>query len=84
VLAHPEPAGTFNVGSGAGCSLNDLVETVRRVTGRQLPVSYLPARTIDVQSIALDPSAMHARFGWRPEVGLATGIARTWDWLRTQ
>jgi UDP-glucose 4-epimerase len=84
VLTHPDPSGTFNVGSGDGCSLNELVEIVQRASGRPLPVRHLPARTIDVQSIVLDCSAIRARLGWRPRVDLADGIARTWSWLSTR
>lgn len=76
--------GVINAGSGEGCSLNELCGLIRSVTGRELPVEYLPGRAFDVKQIVLDMSAARARFHWRPRIPLADGLSRTWDALKSQ
>lgn len=84
VLTKSDGSGTFNVGSGIGHSLNDLKAIIEKASGKQLHVSYEASRDIDVQRIVLDSSAMQKRFGWVPQISLATGIEDTWKWLCTQ
>ncbi len=71
--------GVLNVGSGAGHSLNEVCELIRDVTGRDLPVQYLPGRDFDVSRIVLDIDAATSRLGWLPRVPLREGIVRTWS-----
>ncbi|UHQ22690.1 NAD-dependent epimerase/dehydratase family protein [Lysobacter sp. 5GHs7-4] len=71
-------SGVYNVGSGAGHSLNAVLAAVERVTGRTIRVEHLPERGFDVREVVLDIAAASARFGWRPQVELEQGIALTW------
>jgi len=73
--------GTYNAGSGLGCSLNELSQCVRDVTGRRLPAEYLPARGFDVPKIILDITSASSKFGWKPKVDLRKGVAMTWEAL---
>jgi UDP-glucose 4-epimerase len=79
VLAH-EPAAdgprVFNVGTGQGTSLRELVETIGHVMGRAPEVSYTPGRTTDVSTNILDASRLRECTGWTPRVSLAEGIRR--------
>lgn len=77
-----EECGVFNVGSGTGCSLNELCDLIREVTGRPLPMDYLPARGFDVSRIVLDVDAATRRFAWSPRVSLREGLRRTWCALK--
>lgn len=75
----PRP-GTYNVGSGGSVSLIELLEILAEVSGREPNVKYLPARPIDVPVTQLDSSKLEACTGWKPEVDLREGVARTWEW----
>ena len=77
-------AGTFNLGSGVGYSLNRLREIVERTTGRTLAVDHRPARPIDVKSVVLDSAVFRTAFEWAPTVGLEQGIGWTWQRLEAQ
>jgi UDP-glucose 4-epimerase len=68
---------TFNIGSGVGHSLNEVLAMLREVTGRALPVQYHAARSVDVQSIVLDTSALAAVIPWQPRP-LRLGLADFW------
>lgn len=79
--AHPAETGLYNLGSGRAVSLNELVEAIRRVTGRDVGVHRTAARPFDVPVNCLDISRARNDLGWEPEVTLEEGLRRTWEWL---
>ncbi len=72
----------FNVGSGVGVSIEELVGTIEQVTGQKLERIYRPDRTFDVHQSVLDTRAIGHALGWKATVGLAEGIDRTWRWMK--
>lgn len=68
--------GTWNVGSGRGYSITDVVDLVSDVTGRSVAVEHKPSRAVDVNRIVLDISRFSSRFGWRPDTDLRASIAK--------
>src|SRR5262245_10790013 len=79
---HPGSAGTYNIGYGAGTSLNDLVTAIQEVTGRKIDVRHTPGRAFDVPENVLDITRAATELGWTPRVTLHEGLRRTWDWLQ--
>ena len=73
----------FNVGYGRGFSINELCRLVESATGRRVRREHRAGRAIDVRSIVLDYSKLHRATGWAPATDLETGLARTWEWLKT-
>ena len=71
----------FNIGSGMGVSLNELVEAIGSVLGKKPDVRYLPARRIDVPSNVLDISLARKNLHWEPSVGLIDGLKLTAEFL---
>jgi UDP-glucose 4-epimerase len=78
--AHPD-TGTYNIGSGHGVSVNDLVEAIRQVTSRTFEVNYLAGRPFDVPANVLDISRARTTLDWSPKTSLQEGLAATWSWL---
>jgi UDP-glucose 4-epimerase len=76
------PLGLFNIASGTGLSLNDIVERIAPLFGAPLRVERKPGRALDVPASILDISRARAHLGWRPETDFETGLKRTLDWLR--
>jgi UDP-glucose 4-epimerase len=74
---HPA-AGVFNLGSGTGTALSDLIRVVEQVTGRTIRIERRPARGSDVARIVLDTERIRRVTGWAPSVGLYEGVARAW------
>lgn len=72
----------FNLGSGSGTSLNDLVSVIEGVIGRRVTVEYTPSRGFDVPVNVLDSSLATQLLGWSATTSLAAGIRKTHDWLR--
>jgi UDP-glucose 4-epimerase len=75
---------TFNIGTGQGTSLLDIIRMVEETVGRTLENERRPAREFDCPYSVLDSSAIRSRLGWQPSVDLREGITRTWSWLRQQ
>lgn len=73
----------FNISSGHGVSLNELIETIRSVVNRPIQVNYLPARPSDVPAIVLDPRRAHEELGWKPRSSFRDNIEKTWNWIRS-
>ncbi|MGH8675888.1 MAG: NAD-dependent epimerase/dehydratase family protein, partial [Burkholderiales bacterium] len=72
----------FNLGSGTGTSLNDLVRLIESVIGRRVAVEHTAARVFDVPVNILDSSLAKRLLGWSAATPLATGIRKTYEWLR--
>lgn len=66
--------GIYNCGSGEGCSLIELVDTIAAVTGQRLPLRHEPARGFDPPEIVLDIEAARNAFGWQPRVSIEDGV----------
>jgi UDP-glucose 4-epimerase len=84
MVGQPTDNATYNVGSGVGLSLNQIVRIIERVCGIHLNVRYRAQRRSDVSGIVLDSSLFSHRTGWRGTVSFEEGIAKTWRWLMDQ
>lgn len=79
-LTLPEIApGPYNIGSGTGVSLNEVVDLLSGIAGRPLAVNYGAARNYDVPAIVLDSSSFAQATGWSATVGLEAGVRRLWE-----
>ena len=72
----------FNIGSGHGVSLNELVEAIATVIGHRPAVEYTAARRFDVPVNVLDIALAGKELGWQPRMALAEGLRRTYEWMR--
>lgn len=73
----------FNLGSGQGHSLNDLLDIIRRVTETEVLVEYKTKRNFDIQEIYLDTARAKEQLGWTPVTPLKTGIKNTWQFVKS-
>ena len=73
----------YNVCSGRGTTLAEIIDIIQATTGRRLEIRAQPARPNDVRKVRLDPTRMQQRISWVPQVDLATGIRQTCAWLRS-
>lgn len=72
----------FNLGSGMGSSIRQVVEAIEKTMDLMVDVTYLTGRTVDVPVNILDISRYESVFGeWKP-ISLEEGIRRTADFLK--
>jgi UDP-glucose 4-epimerase len=72
----------FNIGSGVGTSLNQLLDSIEHVTMQKVDRKYLPNRSIDVNRNVLNIELAKRELQWTPEIGLVDGLARTFNWMK--
>ena len=66
---------TFNVGSGVGYSVNDILRILKEVSGLEVSVNYLPARQEDVSHVVLAIDRIQEMIDFHP-LGIQEGIRR--------
>lgn len=74
--------GPLNVGTGVETDVNRLHELLARAARVDRPAEHAPARMGEQRRSCIDASAAAAAIGWRPEVPLEEGLARTLEWFR--
>ncbi len=79
-LHYTGPLGIFNIGSGVGTSINEIVRAIQEVTGLRIQVAYREGRQSDAPQIILDITRARQELGWSPRTSLNEGIARAWKW----
>jgi len=69
----------FNIGSGRGHSVREIIAAIERTTGKTAQVRYTAARKFDIPVSILDISRATAELGWAPGVELAEGLRITYS-----
>ena len=83
-LTHTQPSTAYNVGSGQGYSLNEILAACTQVSGTAPTVHYLKGRAFDVPINILSTKKIQEALHWQPNIGLEAGIQKTWQWLVQQ
>lgn len=72
----------FNIGSGVGLSVNEVLNFIESVVGRRVDRKYLPARGFDVPVNQLCIDRARAALGWEPSISIDQGIRRFAEWVK--
>ncbi len=84
VAAYKGEERIFNIGSGGGHSVRDIIAAIERVTGKKAQARYTAARKFDVPVSVLDITRAQNALGWHPQVGLDQGLRLTHARLKEQ
>jgi UDP-glucose 4-epimerase len=76
-VAYDGAHSVFNISSGTGTSLNEVIHLIERVTGAPMQKSFRPGRPFDVPVSVLDNALARRELGWWPRISLEDGIVRT-------
>ena len=76
------PAGVFNIGSGQGHSVNELLGAIGDLLGRPVPRRYVRGRAFDVPVNVLDTTLAERTLGWTPRTSFRAGLELTLESLR--
>jgi len=75
----------FNLGTGKGNSIMELLKAAKDVTGREIPFSVGPRRAGDPAELVADPSLALKVLGWRPQHSNLGNILQTaWAWMQRE
>jgi UDP-glucose 4-epimerase len=75
-------SGTFNVGTGIGLSLRDILTHISKVIGVEPSINWLASRSFDVPRIVLNATKLRKATDWSSVTSLDDGIAITAEWLQ--
>ncbi len=75
-------SGTYNIGTGTGLSLRDILNHISNVVGIEPSVSWLASRSFDVPRIVLDCTKFKTATDWKSVTSIEDGVRITADWLR--
>lgn len=79
----PGQVATFNVGTGRGSSVLEVIAAARKVTGHSIPMNTGPRRAGDPPELFADPSSLCTVLGWTPRyTNLEETIRTAWEWMR--
>lgn len=70
----------FNLGTGTGSSVQEVIDTARRISGVDIPVEYVGRRPGDPVAIYADNTKARELLGWQPQHGLDDIIRTAWQW----
>jgi UDP-glucose 4-epimerase len=73
---------TFNIGSGVGYSLMQLIQKVEGLFGRKMQVDYRPFRKFDVPTNILCIRKAMEQLKWSPRTDIDTGLAKMIEWRK--
>jgi UDP-arabinose 4-epimerase len=75
----------YNLGTGSGVSVFELIEASRRITGRRIDDAVGHRRPGDPPELVADARSACAELGWRPRLSAVNDIVHTaWSWHRTK
>jgi UDP-glucose 4-epimerase len=72
----------FNGGTGARITLNQVLQDLGQITGKQITAKYDPPRNGDIRDSQADITLARKVLGYQPEVLFAEGLRRTWEWYK--
>jgi UDP-glucose 4-epimerase len=83
-LLSAEPrSNAFNVGTGIGLSVLEVLRTVERVTGRAVPYTVAPRRDGDAAELVADSGKLQRTLGWKPQrSGLDELVRDSWTFFQ--
>ena len=73
--------GAYNLGTGYGLSVNDVISVARDVTGVDIPVKYMPHREGDPAVLVANSSLAKKELGWKAQRGIEEMVKSAWDWM---
>jgi len=72
------PAATWNIGSGVGVTISQVLERAACVAKRPIAIEHAPARNMDVPHVVLDCGKAAKELGWTARLSLERSISDLW------
>lgn len=76
-----ELSGIFNIGSGVGYSVNQIIKLIEEITSKKIEVRYSESREVDLKKVVLDIRKAKKEFGWKPKFSINEGLKEHYKWL---
>jgi UDP-glucose 4-epimerase len=70
----------YNLGTGAGASVLDVIKTAARVSGKKIPHEIVDRRPGDIATSLADPTKANTELHWKAERTLEQMLSDSWNW----
>ncbi len=77
-----EKQGIFNLASGQGHSINEIIEIIEHVVGTRAMIKHVELNSFNVKEVVLNINQAMSVFNWRPKVSLLDGIKLHFNWIK--
>lgn len=81
-MQHGSGVNIFNLGTGRGYSVLEMISAFERASGETIPFQIVARRSGDVAACYADPSLAESELGWKAELGLEDMCADAWRWQK--
>ncbi len=78
-----QPGEVFNIGGGARITLNEVIEIIKEIVGRELEVQYQSVQKGDVRHTFADMTKAKEKLGYKPKVSIQDGLKTEYEWIRS-
>lgn len=75
-----EGAFVYNVGTGRGHSVLEVIDSAVEITGRMIPMNVAPRRPGDLSQSVADSTKLSKEFGWQAKHDLSSILSSSWAW----
>jgi UDP-glucose 4-epimerase len=79
-LDHPNVYKAYNVGTGKGVSVLDMIKAFEKAAGKTIPYEIIDRRPGDIASCYADCSYANQEIGWKAELGIEDACQDAWKW----
>lgn len=70
----------YNLGTGVGSTVLEMVHAFEKAVGRELPYKMTPRRPGDVPNLTADPAKANKELNWKAELSLDEACSSLWNW----
>jgi UDP-glucose 4-epimerase len=75
-----KPYEVFNLGTGMGLSVLQVIHSFERATGQKVNYEFQPRRSGDISSVYADTSLANNELGWKAEASIDETLLSAWNW----
>ena len=80
---HAPRSGHYNLGTGNGCSVKEIIEVSRKITGHAIPADLISRRPGDPPRLIGCSDLAKKELGWKPRFENAEAVVQSaWDWAK--
>ncbi len=73
---------TFNIGTGQGNSVMEIIKTFEKATGEKINYKIAPRRAGDIEKVWADTTFANQELGWKAELSLEDALLSAWNWQK--
>ena len=75
-----KPYEVFNLGTGKGLSVLEVIHSFEKATGQKVNYVFRPRRPGDIASVYADTSLANNELGWKAEASIENTMQSAWKW----